>query len=320
VRDEIIDFVAHWTQRSELPTTRFIDWLGISTSKFYNWRSRYGTANEHNGKVPRDFWLQEWEREAILSFQQDYPEEGYRRLAFMMIDRDVVAVSPTTVWRVLHQAGRLRRRSPESSGKGRGFAQPAKPHGHWHIDVSYLNIRGTFYYLCGVLDGYSRALVHWEIRESMTEADVEVILQGAHERYPDARPRIISDNGPQFIAREFKELVRTLGMTHVRISPGYPQSNGKIERWHQSLKRECTRPKTPLSLEDARREVHDFVEYYNRVRLHSAIGYVAPIDRMEGRDGEILAERDRRLEAARAQRKQRRQQAREQEREEALNA
>jgi len=273
-------------------------------------------ANEHNAKTPRDFWLEPWEKQAILDFQKGNPNDGYRRLAFMMIDQGVVAVSPSTVWRTLHDAGRLRRQSRGPSPKGRGFQQPAKPHQHWHTDVSYLNIRGTFYYLCSILDGYSRAIIHWEIRESMTEHDVQIILQRAHELYPDAKPRLISDNGPQFISRDLKELIRTLGMTHVRISPGYPQSNGKIERWHQSLKRECYRPKTPLSLDDARREVRAFVDYYNHNRLHSAIGYVAPADRLQGRDQTILHERDRRLEEARTLRKRRRQEARQTQQEE----
>ena len=118
----------------------------------------------------------------------------------------------------------------------------------------------------------------------MTEAEVETIIQRARERFPDARPRIISDNGPQFIAKDFKEFIRICGMTHVRTSPYYPQSNGKIERWHKTLKGECIRVKTPLSLEDARRIVAEFVAHYNEVRLHSAIGYVAPADKMAGRD------------------------------------
>ena len=99
-----------------------------------------------------------------------------------------------------------------------------------------------------MLDGASRYLVAWAIRESMTEADVEVILQRAKERFPEARPRIISDNGPQFIAKDFKEFIRISGMTHVRTSPYYPQSNGKMERWNQSIKSECIRPGVPLSL------------------------------------------------------------------------
>ncbi len=131
----------------------------------------------------------------------------------------------------------------------------------------------------------------------------------AKELHPEARPRIISDIGPQFIAKDFKEFTRISGMTHVRTSPYYPQSNGKIERWHKSLKGECIRPGTPLSLDDARSLVEGYVEHYNNVRLNSAVGYITPKDMLAGRQAEIHAERDRRLEAARKQRQIRRKQA-----------
>ena len=168
------------------------------------------------------------------------------------------------------------------------------------IGVSYLNICGNFFYLCSLLDGYSRFIVHWEIRTSMTERDVETIVQRARERFPEARPRIISDNGPQFIAWEFKQVIRLCGMTHVRTSPYYPQSNGKMERWFKTLKGECIRVQTPLSLEDARRLVAEFVTHYNTVRLHSTIGYVTPADEMAGRAEETWTARKRKLAAAAA--------------------
>jgi transposase InsO family protein len=197
----------------------------------------------------------------------------------------------------------------QPSRKGTGFDQPLQPHQHWHIDVSYLNVCGTFYYLCSVLDGCSRFLVHWDLRESMREADIEVILERAKEKYPEAKPRIISDNGPQFIARDFKEFIRISGMTHVRTSPYYPQSNGKIERWHKSLKSECIRPRTPLSPKDAQRLVQGYVEHYNNTRLNSAIGYITPHDMIMGRQANIHAERDRKLQTAKYQRQLRRHQA-----------
>src|SRR5499425_3753048 len=135
----------------------------------------------------------------------------------------------------------------------------------------------------------------------MTEADIEVILERAKERYPGVKPRVISDNGPQFIAKDFKEFSRISGMTHVRTSPFYPQSNGKIERWHRSLKGECIRPGTPLSVVDARRLVEGYVDHYNDVRLNSATGYITPKDMLAGRQREIHAERDQKLEKARKQ-------------------
>ena len=253
--------------------------------------------------VPRDWWLEPWEKAAILEFHAGHLTEGYRRMAFMMLDADVVAASPSSVYRVLRDAGSIKAHKTRPSKKGTGFQQPLAAHRHWHVDISYINVAGTFFYLCSLLDGYSRFIVHWELRESMTEAEVETIIQRARERFAGERPRIISDNGPQFIAKDFKDFIRICEMTHVRTSSYYPQSNGKIERWHKTLKGECIRVKTPLSREDARRLITEFVAHYNEVRLHGAIGYVAPADRLAGRDREILAERDRKLDAARQRRK-----------------
>ena len=160
--------------------------------------------------------------------------------------------------------------------------------------------------MCSVLDGFSRYIVHWEIREAMKESDVEIILQRAREKFPDATPRIISDNGPQFISKDFKEFIRISGMTHVKTSPYYPQSNGKLERYHRTIKSTCIRVNTPLSLDNCQRLVADFVDKYNNVRLHSSIGYVTPADKLHGRAELIQAERDAKLVAARQARKIRR--------------
>jgi putative transposase len=257
--------------------------------------------------VPRDHWLTDEEKLRICNFARSHPFEGYRRMTFMMLDADVVACSPASVYRVLNKAGLLAGQAPTVTKKGTGFVQPLKPHQEWHVDISYLNIAGTFYFLCSILDGYSRFIVHWEIREKMEEIDVQTIIQRAREKFPGERPRLISDNGPQFIAKDFKEFIRIAGMTHVRTSPYYPQSNGKLERYHKTIKGECIRVKVPLSLDDARRIVADYVLHYNEARLHSAIGYVTPKDKLLGNDATIHAERDRKLAEARERRKQMRQ-------------
>ncbi len=281
-----------------------LGWAGLPASKFYSWKDRYGKANQHNGQVPRDWWIEDWEKQAILDYHDRHPLEGYRRLTFMMLDDDIVAVSPSTTYRVLKTAGRLDRNTSSPSQKGKGFKQPRTPHSHWHVDISYLNLGGTFYFLISVLDGYSRFIVHWEIREAMEERDVEIVVQRAMEKHPGVRPRIISDNGPQFIAKDFKIFLRTFGLSHVRTSPYYPQSNGKLERWHGTLKQECIRPSCPATVEEARRRVHSYVEHYNHMRLHSAIGYITPADKLAGLEKVIGDERDRKLEAARARRQQ----------------
>jgi transposase InsO family protein len=294
-----------------LPAKRLLAWLQLGASKFQQWKQRYGRANEHNVLVPRDHWLAPAEQQAILDFHGRYPLEGYRRLAFMMLDADVAAASPSSVYRVLKRAGRLDRRGWAPSKKGTGFQQPLRPHQHWHVDISYINAGGTFYFLCSVLDGYSRSIVHWELRESMKEPETETVVQRGLEKFPGQRPRIISDNGPQFVARDFKLFVRLAGLTHVRTSPYYPQSNGKLERWHKSLKTECIRPACPASADEARRLVSKYVEHYNHVRLHSAIGYVTPADKLNGLEQTIHDERDRKLEQARTRRAAARRNARE---------
>jgi putative transposase len=307
VRDEVVDFVRALKQKTEIGQQRIVGWLGVNRSKFYEWKRRYGKANEHNGLVPRDFWLEPWERDAITAYFIKHPEEGYRRLTYMMMDADIVAVSPATTYRTLKKAGLLGHRVVKKSKKGTGFEQPLKAHEHWHIDITYLNLSGTFYYMCSVLDGFSRYIVHWEIREAMKEDDVEMIVQRALEQFPGVKPRLISDNGPQFIAKDFKEFIRLSGMTHVRTSPYYPQSNGKIERAQGTFKQECIREKCPRTIEEAQRWVGEYIERYNTQRLHSAVGYIAPLDMLEGRQAAIQAGREGKLAQAREQRREKRQ-------------
>jgi len=308
LRDTVVDFLKHYHALTGLALVQLLFWLALSPRKFNCWKHRYGKANEHNAMIPRDHWIEPAERTAIEAFARAYPLEGYRRLTFMMLDKDVAAVSPATTYRVLKSAGVIGTRYVPPSTKGKGFLQPLAPHEHWHVDFSYLNIGGTFYYLCSVLDGCSRALLAWDIRPQMKEADAELVIQRARETHPQARPRLITDNGPQFVAKDFKEFIRLWQTSHVFTSPHYPQSNGKLERYHRTLKEQAIRPKTPLSLADAKRVVADFILHYNQIRLHSAIGYITPADRLAGHHLNIFAARDKKLETARQQRRSNRQQ------------
>ena len=292
-----------FSARTELAADWVLARLSVAPTQFYRWRARHGQGPVPHGPIPRAHWLTADERQAILQYHAAHPLDGYRRLTFMMLDADVVAASPATVYRVLSAAGVLDRWNGKPSKKGTGFVQPLAPHEHWHIDVSYVNVVGTFYYLCTVLDGASRFLIHWELRERMTTADVETVLQRARERFPEARPRIISDNGPAFVAKEFKAFIRLAGMTHVRTSPYYPQSNGKMERWYQTCKGTTLRLTPPDSPERARRMVGGFVQHYNHERLHSAIGFITPADYLAGRAEAIQGARQQKLVAARARRR-----------------
>lgn len=304
VRDDVVATVERCANWTGWAVAQVCAKVGITRERFYQWRRRRGLPNAPPpSPAPRHGCLLEWERAAIVAFHHAHPAVGYRSLAWMMVDTGVVAVSPTSVWRVLKAAGAMEKWNRAETKKGKGFKQPLKPHEHWHSDISYLNIAGTFYYFFGLIDGASRYIVHWEIRESMHERDLEIVIERAKEKFPHARPRLISDNGPQYVSREFREFIRISGMTHVRTSPYYPQSNGKIERFHGTLKGECIRLRTPVSLEDARRVVGRYVDHYNHERLHSAIGYVAPVAVLEGRSAEIQTQRQARLAAARQHRR-----------------
>lgn len=138
----IVQFTRHWANRTGLSLIVLVGWLGIAWCKFGRWSQRLGTPNQHNASVPRDFWLEDWEKAAIIAFRDLYPLEGYRRLTYKMLDADVVAVSPSSVYRVLKAAGKLALRWGKPSKKGTGFEQPVRSHEHWHIDVSHINICG----------------------------------------------------------------------------------------------------------------------------------------------------------------------------------
>ncbi len=301
LRDEVVDRIEAWHTLTSIPRTSLLAWASIQRATYYDWSGRQGLANRHNPPPHQSHWTLPNEREAVITYARENPGEGYRRLTYMMIDADVAYLSPATVYRILSTNGVLGR-PPKPSMKGTGFKQPKAPHSHWHIDFTYLNLSGTFHFLCAILDGYSRAILSWDIAPTMTSEDAQIVLQRAREAYPDARPKVISDNGKQFVGREFTSLLKTASFTQATTSPYYPQSNGKLERFNGSLKNECIYPTTPLNLEDAKRVVSAYVDHYNNVRLHSAIGYVPPAAVLEGRRDAIHEQRDKKLAQARLKR------------------
>jgi len=289
--------------KTNTPANKLIGMIGISSSKYYSWRDRFEQPNNHNGIIPKRHWILDWEREAILGYAQNNISEGYRRLTYMMIDEDIVAVSPSTTYRVLKTAGLLNKWNKlKKSSKGNGFIQPTAPHEHWHTDIKYVNFQGTFLFLISVIDGYSRFIVHHELRRSMQEFDVQITIQRALEKYPEAKPRIISDNGSQYISKDFAEFIKHAGLQHIRTSVAYPQSNGKIERYHRTINQECLRTKSLINLDDAREQVGEFVEFYNTIRLHSSLFYLTPEDFLLNRIDEKINERNLKLNKAKINR------------------
>lgn len=302
-RDWIVGFVNKWHVVAGKPLKWFCRRVGVGERRLLEWRKRFGKPNRPTANYPKSTWLTSREKALIVEFYEAHYEDGYRRCAYMMIDADIVAASPSSVFRALRDAGVLRRRQAGKSLKGTGFDQPNRPHEHWHTDISYVKIEKVFYYLICVLDGYSRYILSWGLRPSMDETDVGVVQQKAVELFPGNKTRYITDNGKQFVGKEFRKFIRHHGLTHVTTSPGYPQSNGKIERFHKSIKDECLNRKALTGRAHAESLIKSYVDHYNSERLHSAIGYVAPVDKLEGRDGAIKAARKRKLHEAAASRK-----------------
>jgi len=272
---------------------------GISSSKYYSWINRFEQRNNHNGFIPKKHWIVDWERQAIINYAQTHTGEGYRRMTYMMIDDNIAAVSPSTTYRVLKSAGLLNRwNKVKKSSKGNGFEQPTFPHQHWHTDIKYVNFRGTFLFLISVIDGYSRYIVHHELRMNMQEYDVQLTVQRALEKYPLAKPRLITDNGSQFISKDFAEYLKLAGLQHIRTSIAYPQSNGKIERYHRTIHEECLMRKSLIDLDDAREQITGFIEYYNTRRLHSSLFYLTPDDFLNDKITEKLEKRNIKLQLA----------------------
>jgi len=208
-------------------------------------------------------------------------------------------VHPSSVYRILKKAGLLNKwNTSKRNLKGTGFKQPDYPHKHWHVDIKYLNFNGTFLFLISVLDGYTRFVLHHEVRHTMNEYDVQLTIQKAKEKFPLARPRIITDNGSQFISKEFKQFIKDAEFTHVKTSVNYPQANGKIERYHRTISEECLRLKSPANLEDFKIYIEDYINFYNTKRLHASLNYLTPEDYLLGRKEERLAERELKLETA----------------------
>lgn len=253
--------------------------IDINSGKYYTWKDREGIPNNHNGIIPKKNWLLEWEKDAIINYAQDHSGEGYRRLTYMMLDEDIVAVSPSSTYRVLKNAGLLNKwNEAGTSSKGTGFNQPIAAHRHWHVDIKYVNFKGTFLFLISVIDGYSRYIVQHDLRMNMQEFDVQLTIQKAIEKYPGYSPRIISDNGSQFISKDFAQYLKFAGLQHIRTSIAYPQSNGKIERFHRTANEECLSKTSFINIDDARKQISKYIDFYNTKRLHSSLYYLTPED------------------------------------------
>jgi putative transposase len=285
-----------WTLR------RILRRLGFPKSRYYDWRAREQEEFLEDlvpGARGSPYEILPEEKEAVIDYALRHPKEGYRRLSWMMVDEDVAYVSPSSVYRILSDADLLYRWK-RSRSRGEKPAEPTAPNERWHTDLMYLRVEDTWYFLVTVLDAYSRYVVHWDLLTTMTAAAVRVVVQDALKK-TGASPEVVTDNGSQFRAKDFKELVRDFELEHIRIRTYHPESNGRLERFHRST-REALDDVELKNLGRAREIIGRWVEFYNSRRLHAALQYLPPAEYWSGDPEARIGERKEKLERGRQHR------------------
>jgi len=289
--------------RSQWPVPRILAVLGLKRSVYFAWKRR-GECDDladKSGGRESIFKILPEEEQAIVDYALAHPADGYRRLCWMMVDEDVAYVSPGTVYNVLNKYDLLYRwKRSQSSGKPP--AKPISPNQRWHTDIMYLWLSGRWYFFVGVIDGYSRYLVHWELLTTMKAEDITLVVHRALEKYPQAKPEIVHDNGSQFTGKEFKKLIQRFKLAQIRIKLHHPESNGTIERFHRSLREEMS-DKNLTDLGQTRVMIGQWIDYYNQQRLHAGIRYLRPVDYHFGNPGQLIKIRINKLTMARIKRK-----------------
>jgi len=285
--------------KTELPLKILLMFAGIPQRTWREWQERSGVETKHNNNTPKNNYLTPGEVMAIAAYCTANPLKGYRMQCWEMVDRNVAFVSCSSVYNIIkrHNLGKKWAEAVEMAK--RGFDQPKAVHEQWHIDFSYIRIGGAFYYFLGMLDGYSRKILNWRLCENMAGINAEILAAQTKELYPEAKnPRVISDNGSQFISKDFEELLALLEFGHTLTSANHPQSNGKLERFNRTLKTEHVRRSAYLNYQDACLRMAEWIAYYNSQRLHSAIWYLTPNDVFYERTEKRLAERKEKLHTA----------------------
>jgi putative transposase len=292
-------------RRSQVGREWVLKQLGLARALYYRWRQRQaqGQLEDQKPEPPDLYQALPEEEAAVKQFALEHPRDGYRRLAWMMVDANVAYLSPSSVYRILDRHQLLCRWKP-SRAVGQKPEPPSRPHQVWHTDLMYLWISGRWYFFMAVLDGFSRCILQWELLASMRSTEVVDVVHAALEKHPGEKPRIVHDNGPQFTGKEFRELIKRFSLEEIRIRVYHPESNGKIERFHGVLRQEG------LSDQELKHQLHAqdiigrWVEHYNQERLHAALAYLTPQDWLLERQQARLAERKQKLATAQKHRYQ----------------
>ena len=301
----MIAFVRRIEKLEIMATGTILKRIGLDHRRFKRWCGKGDAPMVAVRPPPKEGPLTDEEKALIVDFYRQNRRHGYRRCAYMMQDRQIIGVAPSTVYAVLKAAGALR--PPRPDARARGYEQPRAPHQEWHIDFTSFVVQACAWHLVSIIDGYSRCVLAWGLFAKATQGEAQLVLQQAVERH---KPKtlelaLISDNGSQFKAAGFIQVLKQHGIKPRYTAPYHPQSNGKLERWHKSLKHEAIHPGAPVTEDELRAEISRFVESYNKERLHSAHGYVAPADVLAGKRDAILETRRAYLAQQRRHRRQR---------------
>ena len=268
--------------------------LGIPKSSYYRWRRR--KPDSGNNKRPWNRITPE-EDGKVLAVARESPELSSRQLAAWITDNEGFAVSESTVYRILRREGLVKRQETQTSAADEYHTKTTRPHQMWSTDASYFRVVGWgYYYLVTVMDDYSRFILGWKLQKDMSANSLIAVIQeavdvtGMTDVPVEDRTKLLSDNGAGYVSKAFRDYLRLVGIKHLLAAPYHPQTNGKVERYQQSLKREVNQLpyEFPSQLELA---IVDFVDYYNYRRYHKALGNVTPADVLYGRREEILQRR-----------------------------
>lgn len=291
-------------EESSLSVRRSLDKIGISRSTFYDWYKKYAEYG-YDGLAPRYkkpgyIWnaIPEWEKDRVTEVAREYPERSCREIACLVTDRYGYFISESSVYRILKARGLVSSPAYRIISAAEKFEHPTKRINElWQIDFTYFKIiNWGWYYLLSVLDDYSRYIIAWQLCTTMKALEVTAILQkalaktGVTQVNVYKRPRLLSDNGSCFISSELKDYLCENEMVHIRSKVYHPMTQGKIERYHRSMKN-LILLYNYYSPEKLSEQIGRWVEYYNNHRYHESLDNVTPKDRYYGRDREILQQR-----------------------------
>ena len=282
---------------SPVPKRQVLRELGVPKSTYYRWLKRPRLDDRPGGNPTPWNRLTPKEQRAVLVAARELPELSCRQLAAWITDNRGFSVSESTVYRILSEEGLIK--SPQMQLKaGKEYHRKTTgPHQMWATDASYFKVIGWgYYYMVTVMDDYSRFILAHKLQRDMTsDSFIEVVQEAVDEtgmtEVPVAdRTSLLSDNGSGYVSRAFNDYLHLVGIRHILAAPYHPQTNGKLERYHQSIKRDVNQVpyELPSDLEAA---IADFVIYYNYSRYHMALNNVTPADVLNGRREQILERR-----------------------------